>query len=62
MRKNQFNSIRNLLEPAQIEELKQMAALLPHLVQNFEMAEREKEKAAEPTPAAAEDVRIFPVL
>jgi hypothetical protein len=51
-----------LLEPAQIEELKQMAALLPHLVQNFEMAEREKEKAAEPTPAAAEDVRIFPVL
>jgi hypothetical protein len=38
---------RNLLKPVQVEELKQLTALLPHLVQNFEKAEKEKKENAE---------------
>ncbi|KAE9379063.1 hypothetical protein N431DRAFT_397057 [Stipitochalara longipes BDJ] len=54
---------KNLLEPVQIEELKQMAALLPHLVQNFEMAEKQKKEAAEVEARASNaDIGTFPNL
>ena len=42
----QLTLSRNLLEAAEVGELKQMATLLPHLVQNFELAEKKKRETA----------------
>jgi len=35
-----------LLEAGQVTELKEMTALLPHLVQNFELAAKKKRETA----------------